>query len=180
MTRPLLTPDTPVDIETLIARLVDSLRTDPIMAHQPHMVGIRTGGAWIAERLHQQLGLETPLGLLDISFYRDDFSRIGLNPSVRPSSIPWPVENAHIILVDDVLYTGRTIRAALNELFDYGRPAQVLLTTLLERPGCRELPICARHVAAQIPCEHPVKLTGPDPLALQWSPAAPATGETAQ
>ncbi len=155
-----------LNIDQLIQQLAQQLRDDPIMAHTPKMVGIRTGGEWIAQRLHTALNLSDPLGVLDISFYRDDFSRVGLHPTVKPSHIPWTVENAHIILVDDVLYTGRTIRAALNELFDYGRPQQVLLTTLLERPGCRELPICARYVGAQLACHQQVKLTGPDPLQL--------------
>ena len=155
-----------LNLDQLIQQLAQHLKDDPIMAHTPKMVGIRTGGEWIARRLHSALNLPDPLGVLDISFYRDDFSRVGLHPTVRPSHIPWTVENAHIILVDDVLYTGRTIRAALNELFDYGRPQQVLLTTLLERPGCRELPICAQYVGARLACHQKVKLTGPDPLQL--------------
>ena len=155
-----------LNINTLLDTLESQLRNDPIMHRQPHMIGIRTGGLWIARELHRRLGLEAPLGELDIAFYRDDFSRAGLHPTVRPSHIPWNVEDTHIILVDDVLYTGRTIRAALNEIFDYGRPAQVLLGTLLERPGCRELPICAQYVGAQLKCEQKVKLLGPDPLEL--------------
>ncbi|MES9930605.1 MAG: phosphoribosyltransferase family protein, partial [Candidatus Thiodiazotropha sp. 6PDIVS] len=82
----------------------------------PLMIGIRTGGVWLAERLHQELGLKDPLGTLDISFYRDDFTRIGMNPEVHPSDLPVPVDDRHIILVDDVLQTGRTIRAAFNEI----------------------------------------------------------------
>jgi len=87
----------------------------------------------VAEKLNQKLGLNKPLGEIDISFYRDDFSRIGLNPQVKPSNIPAKVENEHIILVDDVLYTGRTIRAALNEIFDYGRPDSGTLADLVDR-----------------------------------------------
>lgn len=157
-----------LNVEQLLQQLTEQLKNDPIMQHSPKIVGIRTGGAWVAERLHQALNLPDPLGLLDISFYRDDFSRVGLHPTVRPSEIPWSVENSHIILVDDVLYTGRTIRAALNELFDYGRPQQVLLTTLLERTGCRELPICAKYVGTQIACDQQVKLTGPEPLEIHF------------
>lgn len=157
-----------LNIEQLICTLTNQLKNDPIMQHAPKMVGIRTGGTWVAERLHQALNLPDPLGLLDISFYRDDFSRVGLHPTVRPSTIPWGVEGSHIILIDDVLYTGRTIRAALNELFDYGRPQQVLLATLLERPGCRELPICAKYVGATINCDQRVKLTGPEPLEIHF------------
>lgn len=87
----------------------------------PLLIGIHSGGVWVAERLHSLLKLSEPLGKLDISFYRDDFTRIGLNPAVRPSQLPTTVDDRHIVLVDDVLYTGRTIRAALNEIFDYGR-----------------------------------------------------------
>lgn len=135
--------------------------------HRPLMVGIHTGGAWIADHLHKELNLADSLGLLDISFYRDDFSRIGMNPRVKPSSLPLSVDNRHIILVDDVLYTGRTVRAALNELFDYGRPASVLLVVLIDREG-RELPIQADVVGQELDLgghKH-IKLIGPDPLAL--------------
>lgn len=135
---------------------------------QPAMVGIHTGGVWIAQHLHRQLNIEEPLGSLDISFYRDDFTRIGMNPVVQPSQLPFSIDDRHIILVDDVLHTGRTIRAALNELFDYGRPASIMLATLIERGG-RELPIQANVVGRQIelnPGEH-IKLSGPDPLALE-------------
>jgi len=103
------------------------------------MVGIHTGGVWVAEHLHRQLAINEPLGSLDISFYRDDFTRIGMNPVVKPSQMPFSIDDRHIILVDDVLHTGRTIRAALNELFDYGRPASIMLATLIDRGG-RELP----------------------------------------
>jgi pyrimidine operon attenuation protein/uracil phosphoribosyltransferase len=135
---------------------------------RPLMVGIHTGGAWIAERLHQALAIEEPLGTLDISFYRDDFSRVGMNPRVKPSSLPLSVDGRHIILVDDVLFTGRTIRAALNEIFDYGRPASVVLAVLIERDG-RELPIEARVIGRKLelkPHQH-VKLGGPEPLELR-------------
>ena len=90
-----------------------------------------------------------PLGTLDVSFYRDDFGQIGLHPQVKPSDIPFEVEGSHIILVDDVLYTGRTIRAAINELFDYGRPASIRLATLIDRGG-RELPVTAQYVGAEL------------------------------
>ncbi len=115
----------------------------------PLMIGIHTGGAWIAEHLHQSLAIPSPLGTLDISFYRDDFSRVGLNPKVRSSSLPVSVEDREVILVDDVLHTGRTIRAALNEIFSWGRPARVLLAVALDRSG-RELPIQAEVVGQSI------------------------------
>ena len=102
---------------------------------EPILIGIHTGGAWLAERLQAILNLPSPLGTLDISFYRDDFSRVGLNPEVKTSNLPVAVDDRDIILVDDVLHTGRTIRAALNEIFSYGRPERVCLAVLIERPG---------------------------------------------
>ncbi len=133
----------------------------------PLMIGIHTGGVWVAEQLHQKLALTEPLGHLDISFYRDDFSRIGMNPQVKPSNMPTCVDDRHIILVDDVLYTGRTIRAALNEIFDYGRPASVSLVVLVERSG-RELPIEATISGLQMELndDENINLQGPEPLTL--------------
>ncbi len=134
----------------------------------PLMIGIHTGGVWVAKHLHRRLALEAPLGELNINFYRDDFTRIGLHPQVQPSNLPFNVDGRHVLLVDDVLHTGRTIRAALNEIFDYGRPATVALTVLVERSG-RELPIQADVVGRHMRLgthEH-VKLTGPEPLTLQ-------------
>lgn len=107
----------------------------------PQMIGIHTGGAVIAEMLHKKLGIEAELGLLDIAFYRDDFTRIGLHPTVKPSVIPFDIEDQHILLVDDVLQSGRTVRAAMNEIFDYGRPASITLITFINRENGRELPI---------------------------------------
>jgi len=137
-------------------------------SEQLFMVGIHTGGVWVAERLHELLALKTPLGKLDITFYRDDFSKIGLHPHVTPSALPFDVDGQHIILVDDVLQSGRTIRAALNELFDYGRPAQVSLVVLVERME-RELPIHADVSGCRLPLEahQYMHLQGPDPLSLQ-------------
>ena len=135
--------------------------------HDPLMIGIHTGGGWIAEKLHARLGLKEPLGLLNISFYRDDFSQIGIHPRVLPSKLPFRVEGRDIILIDDVLHTGRTIRAALNEIFDYGRPAQVVLGVLVDRDG-RQIPVQADCVGGRIDLgpEEKIKLSGPDPLAL--------------
>ena len=131
------------------------------------IVGIRTGGVWVAERLHAILQLPTPLGYLDISFYRDDFTKLGFNPEVKPSHLPLGLNDRHIILVDDVLHTGRTIRAALNELFDYGRPASILLAVLIKRSG-QELPIEPNVVGQfmDLSESEQIKLLGPDPLQL--------------
>jgi pyrimidine operon attenuation protein/uracil phosphoribosyltransferase len=134
----------------------------------PAIIGIHTGGAWVADELNARLGLAEPTGLLDISFYRDDFTQIGVNPQVRPSKIDFDVDDRHIVLVDDVLQTGRTIRAAMNEIFDYGRPASITLVTLIERSG-RELPIQPDVIGLSPPLadgDH-IKLEGPDPLSLQ-------------
>jgi len=133
------------DAERLLADLTEKIRSD--ISTDTAMVGIHTGGAWLAERLHRDLKLPLPLGTLDISFYRDDFDKIGLHAQVRPSDIQFEVEGSDIILVDDVLYTGRTIRAAINELFDYGRPGSIRLATLIDRGG-RELPIAPQYVGA--------------------------------
>lgn len=150
-------------LDSMAAELRQTISAD----NAPAMIGIHTGGAWIAEALHQRLALNEPLGTLDISFYRDDFTRIGMHPQVKPSHLPFEVEDRHIILVDDVLHTGRTIRAALNEIFDYGRPSCVTLACLIERSG-RELPIEAHVVGRKLALnasEH-VKLSGPEPLQL--------------
>jgi pyrimidine operon attenuation protein/uracil phosphoribosyltransferase len=156
------------DIPALIAQMADKLQGQLDIDARTVMVGIHTGGVWIAGGLHQKLGIKEPLGVLDISFYRDDFTRIGMNPQVKPSQLPFSIDDRHIILVDDVLHTGRTIRAAMNELFDYGRPASITLAVLVERSG-RELPIEANVVGLHMPlgpAEH-VKLSGPEPLTLE-------------
>lgn len=156
------------DIAALIDQMAAKLRQLMTIDIQTLMVGIHTGGVWIARALHEKLAIQEPLGVLDISFYRDDFTRIGMNPQVKPSQLPFSLDDRHIILVDDVLHTGRTIRAAMNELFDYGRPASITLAVLVERSG-RELPIEANVVGLHMslgPGEH-VKLSGPEPLALE-------------
>ena len=135
------------DAESLCGQLARELRAH--MTPATAMIGIHTGGAWVAERLHAALALAEPLGLLDIAFYRDDYARQGLAKDPKRSKIPFSVEGKHLLLVDDVLYTGRTVRAAINELFDYGRPASIALVVLAERDG-RELPICAQHSGAKV------------------------------
>lgn len=133
-----------------------------------YFIGIHSGGAWLAEYLHKKMSLTIPLGRLDISFYRDDFEQKGLHPEVKPSALPGPVDKKHIILVDDVVMTGRTIRAAMNEIFDYGRPSSVTLVSLIEL-NARELPIrsdiCAQKLSLS-PTQR-VELSGPQPLSLK-------------
>lgn len=158
-----------LDVEGMLEVLENCLQAQiqERKLERPLMVGIHTGGVWLAERLHSRLHFEEPLGRLNISFYRDDFSRIGMHPEVSPSQLP-STEDRDIILVDDVLFTGRTIRAALNEIFDFGRPRQVVLGVLIDRNG-RELPIQADCSGARIELaeNQRIKLAGPDPLRLE-------------
>jgi pyrimidine operon attenuation protein/uracil phosphoribosyltransferase len=158
--------DVPILLDNLTETLLETVDARQIV--NPIMIGIRTGGVWIAEQLHQRLNLEEPLGLLDISFYRDDFSQIGVNPNVKPSHLPTPVEGRDIILVDDVFQTGRTIRAALNEIFDYGRPNQVVLAVLIERNG-KHIPLSPDCVGTKIKLNNDqrVNLSGPTPLMIE-------------
>jgi pyrimidine operon attenuation protein/uracil phosphoribosyltransferase len=135
------------DAERLCAELLQQLR--PVVTAETGIVGIVTGGFWLAERLHRELGVTTPLGSLDVSYYRDDLSSSGLKKLVRPSQIPFEVDGRALLLVDDVLNTGRTIRAAMNELFDYGRPARIDLAVLVDRGG-RELPVAAQFCGASV------------------------------
>jgi pyrimidine operon attenuation protein / uracil phosphoribosyltransferase len=136
-------PDAEQLLQALIARM------GPDVGPDTGLVGIHTGGVWLAERLHDALGLAIPCGTLDVSFYRDDYEQIGLHRDVKRSDIPFEVEGRPLVLVDDVLFTGRTIRAAMNELFDYGRPKSIRLAALIDRGG-RELPIAAQWVGATI------------------------------
>ncbi|MDR7023781.1 bifunctional pyr operon transcriptional regulator/uracil phosphoribosyltransferase PyrR [Pseudomonas peli] len=135
---------------------------------EPRFIGIRTGGVWVAQALLEALGRDDALGILDVSFYRDDFTQNGLHPQVQPSELPFEIEGQHLVLIDDVLMSGRTIRAALNELFDYGRPASVTLVSLLDL-NARELPIRPDVVGATLSLEgdQRVKLSGPTPLTLE-------------
>ena len=135
------------EAEKLCAQLVSELR--PHIGPKTAMVGLYTGGAWLAERLHKDLALKTPLGLMDIAFYRDDYSARGLKHDPKRTKIPFDVNGAELLLVDDVLYSGRTVRAAMNELFDYGRPASISLVVLADRGG-RQLPICAQYCGAKV------------------------------
>ncbi|HYC45899.1 MAG TPA: bifunctional pyr operon transcriptional regulator/uracil phosphoribosyltransferase PyrR [Burkholderiales bacterium] len=163
------------DAEQLLQALTEKLRPD--VGPDTALIGIHTGGVWLAERLHAALDVKVPLGSLDVSFYRDDFERIGLHRDVKRSNIPFEVEGRPLVLVDDVLYTGRTIRAAMNELFDYGRPASIRLAALVDRGG-RELPIAAQYVGAtmEVPHEQGVELKRDEKGRLQlalYSQSAP-------
>ena len=137
-----------LDAEAIYRGLAVRLREE-VVGRDIRLVGVHTGGVWLARRLKADLKVAHEVGILDISFYRDDFSRSGLNPSVKPSAIAFDVEGADIVLVDDVLYTGRTVRAAMNELFDYGRPERIDLAVLIDRGG-RELPIAPTVVGRRI------------------------------
>lgn len=150
------------NLEAELKRIIDERQLV-----NPLMIGIRTGGVWIAEQMHRRLNISEPLGLLDISFYRDDFSQIGVNPNVKPSELPAQIEGRDIILIDDVFYTGRTTRAAMNEIFDYGRPNQIVLAVLIERDG-RQIPLNPDCVGAriQLTASQRIKLTGPEPLGV--------------
>ena len=161
---------TVLDAQQLVDKLGHDLRAfmNERSISQPLLVGIRTGGVWVAEQLKATLEIKDELGVLDITFYRDDFSRAGIQPTVKPSHLPLNVTDRDIILIDDVLYTGRTVRAALNEIFDYGRPASVSLAILVERNG-RELPIQADIVGATLTLDakQHVQLSGPEPIVLE-------------
>ena len=135
------------DAEQVCVQLADSIR--PQITSNTVMIGLYTGGVWLAQRLHQLLGIAEPLGTLDIAFYRDDYHQQGLARDPKRSNIPFSIEGRDLLLVDDVLYTGRTVRAAMNELFDYGRPARISLAVLADRGG-RQLPICAQYCGVRL------------------------------
>lgn len=135
------------DAEQLCAQLAEAIR--PHLTPNTAMIGLHTGGVWLAERLHRVLPVAEPLGTLDIAFYRDDYHQQGLARDPKRSQIPFSMEGRDLLLIDDVLYTGRTVRAVINELFDFGRPASVMLAVLVDRGG-RELPIEPAFAAARV------------------------------
>ncbi len=157
-------------IATLLQRVTTQLQQQIASAEltNPVIIGIHTGGVYVAEHIHQQLQLNTSLHSLNIHLYRDDFTQIGLHPTVEPTSIDTNLDNKDVVLVDDVLMTGRTIRAAMNELFDFGRPAKVRLLTLIDAQR-RELPIQPDIFGQRLAlsAKQYVELTGPEPLQLQ-------------
>jgi pyrimidine operon attenuation protein/uracil phosphoribosyltransferase len=140
-----ITTTTDFDAEALYRTLLEQVRAGLAGVPDAAIVGIHSGGAWLAQRLAADLDLTNRLGSIDVSFYRDDYAKKGLHPDVKPTHIGFNVDRAHIVLVDDVLYTGRTTRAAINVLFDYGRPARIMLAALADRAG-RELPVAADFV----------------------------------
>ena len=137
------------DAEDALATLAE--RMQGAVAVDAGLVGIYSGGAWLAERLAQMLPGEHRVGYIDVSFYRDDYSTKGLRANVATTTLPFDVDGSRIVLVDDVLYTGRSVRAAINELFDYGRPESIELAVLIDRGG-RELPIEPTYVGARVSC----------------------------
>ena len=145
-----------LDAETLYRDLLRALQ--PQWRATDRLVGITSGGAWLAERLQSDLGLSAPVGVISSPMHRDDFARRGLADG-GVTRLPFEIEGAHLWVIDDVLYTGRTVRAVINELYDYGRPASVRLAVLVDRGG-RELPIQADCAVARLslPAEQKLSL----------------------
>ena len=135
------------DAEATLVALATSMREE--MAPDAKLVGIYSGGALLADRLGELLPANHPVGYIDVSFYRDDYGKKGLHGKVETTTLPFEVGGGRIVLIDDVLFTGRSVRAAINELFDYGRPASIELAVLIDRGG-RELPIEAKYVGARL------------------------------
>jgi len=158
-----------IELETLLKEMAADIRQQ-LEDKKLLLIGIHTGGVWVAQALAELLGedfFDEPLGTLNIAYYRDDFTRIGVHPQVLPSDLPFSVDDRHILLVDDVLQSGRTVRAALNEIFAYGRPASVSLAVLIERQG-HELPIQADIIGQSIALnsQQQIKLSNDDGLQL--------------
>jgi pyrimidine operon attenuation protein / uracil phosphoribosyltransferase len=135
------------DAEAALSALVE--RMHGAVAYDAAFVGIYSGGAWLAERLVERLPGSHRLGFIDVSYYRDDYALSGLKRNTKRTTLPFDVEGATIVLIDDVLYTGRSVRAAINELFDFGRPERIELAVLVDRGG-RELPIEPTYAGARL------------------------------
>lgn len=150
-----------LDAEALYQELRASVRA--LVRPETQLLGVWSGGAWLAERLQADLGRSGRAGVISSALHRDDFGERGLSASTDATRLPFAVDGAHLLLLDDVLYTGRTIRAVLNELFDFGRPASVMLAVLVDRGG-RELPIEAAYAAAKVslPPQHRLSLARTD------------------
>ncbi|HJV72057.1 bifunctional pyr operon transcriptional regulator/uracil phosphoribosyltransferase PyrR [Ideonella sp.] len=136
-----------LDAEALYAELREGVRA--LIKPDTSLVGVWSGGAWLAERLQADLGLPGAHGVISSTLHRDDFGERGLAAGTDATHLPFAIDGRHILLIDDVLYTGRTIRAVINELFDFGRPASVQLAVLVDRGG-RQLPIAAAYAAARV------------------------------
>ena len=150
-----------LDAQALYAELRQGVKG--LLREGSVLVGIWSGGAWLAERLQLDLGLPGTHGVISSTLHRDDFGERGLASGTDPTQLPFTIDGRHIVLIDDVLYTGRTIRAVVNELFDFGRPASVQLAVLVDRGG-RELPMAAAYSAARItlPASQRLSLTRSD------------------
>jgi pyrimidine operon attenuation protein / uracil phosphoribosyltransferase len=164
------------DAEATLAVLAERMRS--AVAIDACLVGIYSGGAWLAQRLSGLLPGEHPVGYIDVSFYRDDYATKGLRAKVETTALPFDIGGARVVLVDDVLYTGRSVRAAINELFDYGRPESIELAVLIDRGG-RELPIEATYVGARVAVARDLSIVlnhGPDArleLSIEAAGSAP-------
>jgi pyrimidine operon attenuation protein / uracil phosphoribosyltransferase len=142
-----------IDAEMLYTHLKESIALAIAQEQRmPHLIGVYTGGAWIAERLHADLKLTTPIGFLSSQFHRDDYNQRGLPTNGKPTALNFDINGADIVVVDDILFTGRTVRAVLNELYDYGRAARIEMAVLIDRGG-RELPVAARFVGGVHPID---------------------------
>lgn len=141
------------DIQRVLERLAREIKEEAINAERLALVGIHSGGVHLARRLREIISreyqLSVPVGTLDINLYRDDWTRLHTQPLVRATDLPFPIDDREVVLVDDVLFTGRTIRAALDALVDYGRPKRVQVAVLVDR-GHRELPICGQYIGMQL------------------------------
>ena len=156
-----------LDAESLYKELLKGVRG--LLTPQARLVGITSGGAWLAVRLQKDLGLEGEAGSISSAMHRDDFAQRGLADGGQ-TKLPFDINNAHVIVLDDVLFTGRTLRAVINELYDYGRPAKVQLAVLVDRGG-RELPIQADFAAARVslPSDQKLRLTQSDDGRFKFS-----------
>ncbi|MFV0681145.1 bifunctional pyr operon transcriptional regulator/uracil phosphoribosyltransferase PyrR [Ottowia sp.] len=156
-----------LDAEALYADLLHGVR--PLVGPDTRLVGIVSGGQWLAERLQTDLGLSGAAGAISSAMHRDDFAKRGLSASSQ-TTLPFDIDGADVLLLDDVLYTGRTVRAVVNELFDYGRPARVRLAVLVDRGG-RQLPVAAEYAAARValPAAQSLRLARGDDGAFSFS-----------
>jgi pyrimidine operon attenuation protein/uracil phosphoribosyltransferase len=156
-----------LDAESLYQELLKGVRG--LLTPQARLVGITSGGAWLAARLQKDLGLEGEAGSISSAMHRDDFAQRGLADGGQ-TKLPFDINNAHVIVLDDVLFTGRTLRAVINELYDYGRPAKVQLAVLVDRGG-RELPVQADFAAARVslPSDQKLRLTQSDDGRFKFS-----------